>query len=374
MMGTDKPSVFSAVTRNDTEPAPHCDNMYESLDRKATPDAAKAREYVERLYAVFPDPKGRLRSELMKQGRRGSDGFNAALASLVLHQRLVSLGHVVAVDEERGGKGRRPDFDIAATVAHERFVIEAKTLFKRDTWSKADWWIGEVVDALNARLHSDSVWICFSAVGDWTAPCPIDDVVAAVAEKLQELGDGDHDGDANVPLARLELCFDGSRCDIAFYCRPALSDSRIVQAQVTSGGLSNTHIRIQRAIIDKHPSAYGIDGVAYAVAFFGGDAWPDLGDALRALYGQWDETDLAERGPSDGLFGPECVDQCSAISGILFVPRFFPLLDEGESLEWHWLPNPHAVLPLDPALLGGVHEVGVGPPPIAPPKASEAGN
>jgi hypothetical protein len=353
-----KPKVFERKQRTYSGPAEHTESIYAWLDRSCNWRARRARAWVNRLYSRFPDPQLRLLKELRKEGGRSRVAFHAALASLVLFDRYASDDVRVLVDEARQKKGRpTPDLEITRLSDGSRLVIEATAMGAQEDWAVSDWHIAHAVDALNRGLSSRRYGISFYPENTWPGRPDLEKIMTAAAAELRRLETSDT-GTEQVVASRITLESNGCKMEMAFYRlnpeRPG-PRRRIVGVHSSSGGLSRTWPRLLRKLESKKPGRYGVSDCPYVIALFDAEEWFEMEDLLRVLYGRWEVRDIAEHGISMGYFDEEHAEANADVSGVLFVPHFWPLASLGRRLQFIYLPNPFGSRPADLSLLRPTH-------------------
>jgi hypothetical protein len=347
--------VFERKQRTYAGPARQTESLYSWLDRSSAWRARRARAWVNGLYEQFPDPQGRLLKELRKDGRRGRAAFYAALASLVLYDRCRSESVHITVDEASQKNGRRiPDLEIVRESDGAHLIVEATALSTQEDWSVSNWNIACAVDALNENLTSADYGISFYPRNVWEREPDLECLLADAAGELRRLEAADHALDGQMIVGQITHESNGCEAELSFYrLNPTypLQRRRIVGLHMQSGGLSRTSPRLLRKLASKHPNRYGLPESPYVVALFDADEWFEIADVLRMLYGRWDVADIGQHGLSTGFFAHENAATNRGISGVLAVPKFWPLATAGRTTDYVYLPNPFAAHPADLSLL-----------------------
>ncbi len=113
--------VFAEGPRIDSRPPGPKETAFAYLDRRAGAQADDARGRIEDWLARYPEQEAlaaRLRSPL-------GDQHHSAFFELLLHERLLALGHrIVAIEPKLAHTWKSPDFLVESAEGH-RFYLEA---------------------------------------------------------------------------------------------------------------------------------------------------------------------------------------------------------------------------------------------------------
>ncbi|MFA5844783.1 MAG: hypothetical protein WC971_08140 [Coriobacteriia bacterium] len=367
----DKERTFLGWARNN-------ESTYLWLNRSAQPEAAMARARIERLYADFPDSSGRLlRSLRHPDGRHAGAAYRGALASLLMHHKLVDLGFSVTTDEDTHGDNARPDL-IAVRQDVGRIVVEVTVLGSKQAFDDHDWRTGRLVDAINDKLTSPCYTLAVHVHGELPDEFDASPVVEAIGDELVSLGDPGPDASSAGPWPNLNVRLHNAEVDIDFIAlsparRSEVEESghRIIDIYPGGGGCPNTEGRLRRKLHEKHPRRYPAQVVTgdtpYVVAIGLCDVFASSRACRDSLWGDeaialhLDQPDRATPfRKNNGFFGvgpngPKNAD----VSGVFFMHRFSAEIWHKGTLSFEYFENPYASCALRPEVLAPDRVFGV---------------
>lgn len=158
------------------------------LSRSSGPEAEKAREIVEALYSVFPDPNGALLGALSSgPGHEAGDHFYGALGSLWLYSHLQDPGVLITTDEETPGSDKRPDLRLSSHTGEELLAVEITAIANDAATSTADWNFETLVSRINAGVSREGVYLSLIRKGAWTQTPPVGKMVATIEREVDSL-------------------------------------------------------------------------------------------------------------------------------------------------------------------------------------------
>lgn len=366
--------VFDDFDREWDGPADATGSPFEWLNRSASPEASRARDEIERLYAQFPDTNGTLIRALQAPSAPDSENaFYGALGSLVIYDRLHGKAAGAIVDEDVQGHTRRPDLQLLDGDDEVFCTVEVTALCAKGVWAESDWYVAQLEDALNSGLRVSTCLIGIVPDGLWTAPPAVNDIVELVRARIAELPPPEvmaQEYEDSGAVYSAQFACPGCKGELEFI--PVSSeadadddgiDSRIVGMKLSAGGCPGVPARIRSKLVKKRakrfPAALHTTDRPYVVALMNVDHYADLDDLVDALFGDvvvaFPKGGLppVEGRNGEGFFFVRDEDGAlvnTALSGVIFVDRFA----QSHILEDHavvyYVQNPAAANPVDPAL------------------------
>lgn len=366
--------VFDSRKRTYAGPSENTEIPYSWLNRSSSPEAERARSYIESLYAQYPDPRGELLGKLSSESRgiTAHRGFYASLGSLYLYDHFKRLGYEVTADEEGPPDRRRPDLQLTSSEGTV-LVIEIVAPFALDDRERSDWRLQEAADELNRRLELGDYYLGLKATAPISAVCPASRLAKAVAARIAELPEPDEvlslPADRMRELLRLDFVFDGGVIGVRFIPRSRsaasrqneTADRRIVGTVMSGARIVDPAGRIRKSLKRKRPARYGIAAGPYVVAALGMGVLVDDYDVKSALCGTEavvfrrdgeGEGQLTRQ--NDGFFSVRNGRALNTrVSGVMFLRNFRALQFKPEEVQKVFYANANAASPVpSPATLG----------------------
>lgn len=344
------------------------ESTYSWLDRSTKPEAAAARARIEALYSGFGDSTGRLLRDLRHpDGRHANAAYHAALASLLMHDRLRKLGFEITTDEDIAGSDRRPDL-IASSADIGKIVVEVSVLRSKQEFADHDWRSGILCQAINDGVRSDDYLLSVQVDGELPDDFDPAPVVRAIRAALADMPTpAIQESEAGRPHPTLDCRLGHVTVSVGFIPYTPKNpndadDHRIIGIYPGGGGCPNTEGRLRNKLKGKRPSNYPahvVSGVTpYVIAIGLADAFSSSSSCRDALWGDeaimWSADNPDDARPTrkpNGFFGigPNGPRQPD-VSGVLLMHNFSAEIWKPGIMTFEYLENPHANCPIDPRL------------------------
>lgn len=349
--------VFDEFERTDLEFKKPSESDYDFLNRSALPEISQCREYLEKLYFIFPEKKA-IRGSI----RSGDDdAFISACTELYFHSIFTVLDFEISPHPEIDGISSKPDWLLTDSSGNE-FYCEATVSFPEKSKHSGKKNQERVRNYLRINLEAGMrVSVHFSGLS--MKPIKLSLLKKEIMTKLEEKMSSDNIDPRMESTIELNGFSSNSISAVLVYF-PKIEDVSEASISLSSGiDIVTVKERIRRSL-GKKANKYGKVQKPFVIALNIYDYGPTHEFHINeALLGSALVVDR-KQGPilvadTDGFWGFFVNTKYTRISGILTVDTLDAFtIDRCDVTFWH---NPYAQFPISPEILPFRQKVMINP-------------